>query len=73
MARTCEEVRVKAIPAGVVALDVVAPAGAIPHGKYRIVTARAVKGTFTTLLYNGKSPASYTVNYLPDGIEVVIP
>ena len=54
-------------------LDVVAPAGAIPHGKYRIVTARAVKGTFTTLLYNGKSPASYTVNYLPDGIEVVIP
>ncbi|MGB8353790.1 MAG: hypothetical protein WCD79_07890 [Chthoniobacteraceae bacterium] len=54
-------------------LDVVAPGGPVPRGKYRIVTARAVKGTFTTLQYNGKAPAPYTVNYLPDGIEVVIP
>ena len=54
-------------------LNIVTPAGAVPHGKYRIVTAGSVKGTFTTLQYNGQSRAPYTVNYLPDGIEVVIP
>lgn len=52
-------------------LNVVTPMGIVPHGKYRIVTAKAVKGTFAALQFNGKSPAPYTVNYLPDGIEVV--
>lgn len=52
-------------------LNVVTPAGIVPHGKYRIVTAKAVKGTFTALQFNGKSPVPYTVNYLPDGIDVV--
>ena len=54
-------------------LDVVTPAGFIPHGKFRIVSAKAVKGTFAALQFNGKSPVRYTVNYLPDGIEVVFP
>ena len=52
-------------------LNVVAPAGFLPRGSYRIVTAKAVKGTFAVLQFNGKSPAPYTVNYLPNGIEVV--
>ena len=54
-------------------LDVVTSGPAVPHGKYRIVTAKSVKGTFAVLQLNGKSPTTYTVNYLPDGIEVVFP
>ena len=54
-------------------LNVVTPAGVIPHGKYRIVTAGTVKGTFAALQYNGKSPVPYTVQYLPDGINVEFP
>ena len=54
-------------------LDVVTPGAAALHGKYRIVTAKSVKGTFAVLQFNGKSPAPYTVNYLPDGIEVNFP
>ena len=52
-------------------LNGVTPMGCVPHGKSRIVTAKAVKGTFAALQFNGKSPAPYTVNYLPDGIEVL--
>ena len=54
-------------------LDVVTPAGAVPHGTYRIVTATAVSGTFAALQFNGKISTAYKVNYLPDGIEVVFP
>ncbi len=54
-------------------LNVVTPMGIVPHGKFRIVSAKAVKGTFAALQFNGKSPAPYTVNYLPDGIEAVFP
>ena len=54
-------------------LNVVSASGVVPRGKYRIVTAKSVKGTFSVLQFNGKSPAPYTVNYLPDGIEVVFP
>ncbi len=54
-------------------LDVVTPAGAVPRGTYRIVTATAVSGTFAALQFNGKVSTAYTVNYLADGIEVVFP
>ena len=54
-------------------LDVVTPAGVLPHGTYRIVTAAAVKGTFATLQHNGKVPVPYVVQYLPDGITVKFP
>jgi len=54
-------------------LDVVTPAGAVPHGKFRIVSAKAVKGTFAVLQLNGKVSTAYTVNYLAGGIEVVFP
>jgi len=52
-------------------LDVVTPAGAVPHGTYRIVSAKAVKGAFEVLQLNGKVSTAYTVSYLADGIEVV--
>ncbi len=54
-------------------LDVVTAGSALPHGRYRIVTARTVSGTFAAAQHNGKSPVPYTVNYLPDAIEVVFP
>jgi hypothetical protein len=54
-------------------LNIVTPAGFAPHGTYRIVTAAAVDGTFDTLQYNGAPQVPYTVNYRPDGIEVVFP
>ncbi len=54
-------------------LNVVAPLDVILHGKYQIVSAKAVKGTFAILQLNGKTSTAYTVNYLADGIEVVFP
>jgi len=54
-------------------LNIVPGAGFTPRGTYRIVTAASVVGTFDTLQYNGAPQAPYTVNYLPDGIEVVFP
>ncbi len=55
-------------------LNVVTPGGVLPHGGlYRIVTAKAVKGTFAALQFNGKAPVPYTVKYLPDAIEVLFP
>lgn len=54
-------------------LNIVAPQDALPHGTYRIVSAKAVKGTFAILQLNGQASTAYTVNYLADGIEVVFP
>jgi len=54
-------------------LNIVPSGGFPPHGTYRIVTATSVAGKFDTLQYNGAAQAPYTVNYLPDGIEVVFP
>lgn len=44
-----------------------------PKGTHRLVTATGVKGTFSTLQLSGQPSTAYTVNYLPDGIEVVFP
>ncbi len=52
-------------------LNIVTGAGFTPHGTYRIVTATSVAGTFDALQYNGAPQVPYTVNYRPDGIEVV--
>ncbi len=54
-------------------LNIVATGATSPRGRFRIVTATSVKGTFANLQFNGKSPVPYTVNYLADGIEVVFP
>ncbi len=54
-------------------LDIVPVGNAAPRGKYRIVTATAVSGTFDALRLRGAPSTAYTVNYLPDGIEVVFP
>jgi len=54
-------------------LNIVAGAGFIPHGTYRIIMAASVAGTFDTLQYNGAAQVPYTVNYLPGGVELVFP
>ena len=54
-------------------LNIVPAKGVTPHGTYRIVTATGVTGTFETMQYGGAPTVPYTVNYLPDGIEVVFP
>ncbi len=54
-------------------LDLLTPAGVLPHGRFRIVTAKAVQGRFGKLQFNGQSPVPYSVDYLPDAIEVVFP
>lgn len=54
-------------------LDIVPLGNAVPRGKYRIVTALAVTGEFDGLRLSGAPSTAYTVNYLPDGIEVVFP
>ncbi len=43
------------------------------HGKYRIVTAKEITGKFEKVSFNGANEVAYTVNYLPDGVEVVFP
>jgi len=54
-------------------LNIVTPSRFTPHGTYRIVTASSVSGTFEVTEYNGLPRVPYTVNYLPDGIEVIFP
>lgn len=43
------------------------------HGIYRIVTAKQITGKFEKVSFNGANEVAYTVNYLPDGVEVVFP
>ncbi|HUT57506.1 MAG TPA: hypothetical protein VNA25_06605 [Phycisphaerae bacterium] len=53
------------------ALEVIAPAGFTPSGKYRIVTCQAVNGRFDVLRCNGKDNVPYAVEYGNDGIDVI--
>lgn len=61
------------VPGAPSTLNVVPANGITPKGTYRIVTATGITGTFDTLQFRGQTPVPYTVNYLPDGIEVVFP
>ena len=56
-------------------LNIVPQKGVTPRGTYRIVSASSgVYGRFQTLQYNGSADAvPYTINYLPNAVEVVFP
>ncbi len=43
------------------------------HGTYRVITAKSVTGKFDKLTFKGTNEVKYSVNYLPDGVEVVFP
>lgn len=54
-------------------LEVMPVNGVTPHGTYRIITAATVIGTFARLRYQNTDQVPYTVNYLPNGVELIFP